>query len=216
MWEWWNQRNKANAGEGSPDPAVVCSRVERLLIDFMSLRKPEKPAKPPDNHKWSKPPDDYVKINFDGSFNAISGDGGWGFVIRDQEGFFVAAGAGKTKNLGSALQSEAVACLAAINGACRVGASRVVFESDASNLVQGLKSKDYDKSSIGVLVVEARSLCILNFDYFSFSFSRRNCNNAVHELAKLGATSESADSFWDASAPVCIATILDSDLAVPV
>ena len=97
-----------------------------------------------------------------------------------------------------------------------MGASRVVFESDASNLVQGLKSKDFDKSSIGVLVVEARSLCILNFDLFSFSFSRRNCNNAAHELAKLGATSESVDSFSDASAPVCIATILDSDLVVPV
>jgi hypothetical protein len=95
-----------------------------------------------------------------------------------------------------------------------VGASRVLFESDASTLVQCLKSKDYDKSTIGLLVAEAKSLCIMNFDSFSFSFNHRS--NVAHELAKVGATSESVDFFWDVSAPVCIATILDSDLAVSV
>ena len=97
-----------------------------------------------------------------------------------------------------------------------MGANMIIFESDASNLIQGLKSRDYDKSEIGVLVKEARSLCILNFSSFQFSFSRRTCNNAAHELAKLGAISESEDSYWDATAPRCIATIVDSDLAVPV
>jgi hypothetical protein len=175
-----------------------------------------KPTKPPDLHQWAKPPDDHVKINFDGAFNATSGDGGWGYIIRDQAGKFIAAGAGKSENLGSALQSEAVACLAAILGADKVGANRVIFESDASNLVQALKSTDYDKSVIGVLVKEARSLCTLNFESFNFTFSRRTCNNVAHELAKLGAISESEDSFWDVSAPNCIATLMDSDLAVPV
>jgi ribonuclease HI len=216
LWEWWNIRNKANAGEGGSEPAGVCSRVERLLIDFMTLKKPAKPPKPPDIHKWAKPPENHVKVNFDGSFNATSGTGGWGYVIRDQAGNFIAAGAGKLKNLGSALQSEAVACLAAIRGADRVGANRIIFESDASNLVQGLQSKDYDKSEIGVLVKEARSLCIMNFSSFQFSFSRRTCNIAAHELAKLGANSESEDSYWDVSAPGCIVNILASDLAGPV
>jgi ribonuclease HI len=190
--------------------------VERLLIDFMTLKKPAKPPKPPDIHKWAKPPENHVKVNFDGSFNATSGTGGWGYVIRDQAGNFIAAGAGKLKNLGSALQSEAVACLAAIRGADRVGANRIIFESDASNLVRGLQSRDYDKSEIGVLVKEARSLCIMNFSSFQFSFSRRTCNIAAHELAKLGANSESEDSYWDVSTPGCIVNILASDLTGPV
>jgi hypothetical protein len=194
MWEWWNNRNRVNAGKSSLDPNIVCSQVERLLVDFLSLRKPEKPAKPPDIHQWEKPPDSYVKINFDGSFKADTGNGGWGYIIRDQAGNFVAAGAGRLMNLGSALQAEAEACLAAIQGADKIGANRVIFESDASNLVQGLKSSDYDKSEIGVLVKEARSSCILNFASFEFAFSRRSCNNAAHELAKLGAISETEDS----------------------
>lgn len=29
--------------------------------DFMLLKNPEKPPKPPDRFKWSKPPEDHVK-----------------------------------------------------------------------------------------------------------------------------------------------------------
>jgi hypothetical protein len=73
-----------------------------------------------------------------------------------------------------------VACLAAIQGANEIGVNRIIFESDASTLVQALKSNDYDMSSIGVVVKEARSLYTLNFDSFQFSFCRRTCNNAAH------------------------------------
>jgi ribonuclease HI len=216
MWEWWNIRNKVNAGESITEPRVVCSRVERLLVDFLSLKKPVKPPKPPDIHKWEKPPDNYVKVNFDGSYHAGAGAGGWGYVIRDQAGKFIAAGSGKSLHLGSPIQSEAVACLAAIQGANEIGANRIILESDASTLVQALKSKDYDMSSFGVVVKEARSLCTLNFESFQFSFCRRTCNNAAHELAKLGASSEPSGSRWDGHAPSCIVTILASDLAEPV
>jgi hypothetical protein len=66
-----------------------------------------------------------------------------------------------------------------------------------------------------VFVKEAKSLYIPElWIFFHFSFSRRTCDNASHELANLGANSKSDDSFWDASAPVCIATLLGSDLAV--
>jgi hypothetical protein len=119
-------------------------------------------------------------------------------------------------NLSSALQAKAEACLAAIQGADKIGANRGIFESDVYNLIQCLKSIDYDKSEIGVLVKEARSSCPLNIVSFEFTFSRRFCNNAAQELAKLGAISESEDSYCDAYAHRCIATILDSDLAGPV
>ena len=77
------------------------------------------------------------------------------------------------------LHYEAVACLTAI----RIGANRIILESDASNLVHSLKSNDFDRSAIGVMAKEARSLCLLNFDIFQFSFARCACNSTAHELA---------------------------------
>lgn len=83
MWEWWNVRNKANAGEAAPKPQAVCHRVEKMLIESLGLRKPNKPPRPPDIHKWSKPPVHHVKVNFDGAFDENTCAGGWGYVVRD-------------------------------------------------------------------------------------------------------------------------------------
>jgi ribonuclease HI len=214
MWEWWGFRNKVNSGDASANSLEVCHLVEKHMVDFKSMKLPAIPPKPPDQHKWAKPPDNQVKVNFDGAFDYITGSGGWGYIIRDQAGDFVAAGSGKSVHLRYSLHSEAVACLAAINGAIRIGANRIIFESDASNLVQALKSTDYDKSSIGVLMKEARSLCVLNFALFQFSYARRTCNTAAHVLAKIGVSSESSDSFWEDYAPICISDIIASDSAV--
>jgi hypothetical protein len=50
------------------------------------------------------------------------------------------------------LQSDAVACLAAIDGAIIIGANKIIFSFDASNLVHALNSYGFDKSTRGVLV----------------------------------------------------------------
>ena len=84
------------------------------MVDFMNLKLQAIPPKPPDQLKWAKPPDNQVKVNFDGVFDHSTGSGGWGYIIRDQADGFVAAGAGKSVHLRDPLHSEAVACLAAI------------------------------------------------------------------------------------------------------
>jgi hypothetical protein len=88
-------------------------------------------------------------------------------------------------HLRDALHSEAVACIAAIGGAIKTGANRIILESDSSNLVSALKTRSYDKSFIGVLVKEARSLCILNFDSYLFSFKKKKMR-PTQALAPVG------------------------------
>ena len=109
-------------------------------------------------------------MNFDASFQESSYSGAWGFVVRSEHGAFLAGAAGKIVHAKSALQAEVFACSEAIEGAARLGMYRVLFESDSSTLVQALKTTDYDLSEIGVLVRDARSSCILNFDVFEFLF----------------------------------------------
>ncbi|KAK1607238.1 hypothetical protein QYE76_030911 [Lolium multiflorum] len=168
--------NKANAGEVCSSPLEVCHRVEKLAVDFSFLNVPEKPPQPPDMKKWTRPPDDYVKINFYGAFDQTTNTGGWGNIIRDQAGDLVATGAVKSVHLRDALHSEVVACIAAIGGAIKTGANRINFESDSSNLT------------------------CLEF--------------AAHELAKMGANSESLDSVWVDTAPSCVVNIMASDIVV--
>jgi hypothetical protein len=82
-----------------------------------------------------------------------------------------------------------------VAGAIKLGANRVIFESDSSTLVNALNGKEYDRSEIGVLIKEARSICRTNFECFEFFFDRRACNAVAHELAIYGANSACADSF---------------------
>ena len=43
---------------------------------------------------WSKPQCGTFKVNSDGAFDRETGSGGWGFIIRDDQGMMVKAGAG--------------------------------------------------------------------------------------------------------------------------
>ena len=94
MWEWLSVRNKTNVGEAFSNPQLVFHWVEKLAVDFSYLKAHDKPPKPPDRHKWMRPPEEYVKVNFDGAFQRTTNGSGWGYVICDQAGEFVAAGAG--------------------------------------------------------------------------------------------------------------------------
>ena len=67
--------------------------------------------------RWTKPDGDQLKINVDGAFHSTAGSGGWGFVIRDNTGDAVGAGAGKIQHAVSAIQTEAEACLQALSAA---------------------------------------------------------------------------------------------------
>jgi hypothetical protein len=102
------------------------------MVDYKILEPPIIPPKPPDQFTWAKPPENQVRVNFNGAFDQNTGSRGWGYVICDQADDFIAAGSGKTVHLRDPLHSEAVACLATVNGVIRIGANRIVFESVSS------------------------------------------------------------------------------------
>ena len=70
-------------------------------------------------------------------------------------------------------------------------------------------------ATIGVLVKEAWSLCVSNFESFKFSFRSRVRNTVGNELAQVGVRNDSQDCFWVDDAPSSIVNLLASDLDVP-
>ncbi|RLM79128.1 hypothetical protein C2845_PM12G12490 [Panicum miliaceum] len=102
----------------------------------MNRKKEAKVAGP--NPAWSKPPRDFLKINSDSSFSAITGQGGWGFVIRDDEGSVIHAAAGKLERLRDALQAEVIACSEGAKAAAEKRICKVIFETDSLILKQAM------------------------------------------------------------------------------
>jgi ribonuclease HI len=166
-------------------------------------------------HRWSKPKGNFTKVNFDVAFHQSTCSGAWGLVARTDEGDFIAAAAGKLRHLHDALQAETEACVAATEGAAALGLHRVVFESDSKTLVQALNSDSHDLSKIGVLLREARSICLSSFESFEFIFCSRYCNKVAHALAQYGYTAEDECCGWADDAPNFVSDLVASDVAEP-
>jgi hypothetical protein len=128
-------------------------------------------------------------------------------------GEFIAAAAGKLKHIRSALQAETEACTATTEGAATLGFHRVVFESDCQILVNALKNGSYDLSVLGVLIREARSVCISSFESYEFNYCPRSCNKIAHELAQHGLCADDECVGWADSAPDFVSVMVTSEIA---
>lgn len=99
---------------------------ERLLSDSRQQKQ------------WKRPIQGEIKINSDGAFFSSSGDGGWGFVLRDETGAVVKAGAGREDHLQDAFHAELMGCVSGLRTAAAVGIAVIQLETDASQVKRRL------------------------------------------------------------------------------
>jgi hypothetical protein len=213
LWDWWTTRNKTNAEDRVQSADEVCFQIRKHLLEF-TPDETQVPIVQQQLESWQLPKPEFIKVNFDAAYCQETHEGAWGFIARADDGTFIVAGAGRMSHLSSALHAEASACVAAIEKTSNLGAFRVTFESDSLNLVNALKTGDYDMADIGVLFREARSLCTLAFDAFDFTFCRRSCNKAAHAIAQHGKELGAMNSVWLEDAPAFVSMLVASDLAM--
>jgi hypothetical protein len=76
-----------------------------------------------------------------------------------------------------------------------------------------LKSSSHDLADIGVLLREARSICIGWFESYEYRFCPRDCNKAAHELAQFGLYANTECIGWAESAPPFVPELVASESA---
>jgi ribonuclease HI len=86
----------------------------------------------------------------DGAFNAVTRQGGWGFVVRDAQGSVRGSGIGRIQWVASVLQTEAIACSEALHTTVGWSMGSVQVENDSTILARTLQSTDYDRSPEGI------------------------------------------------------------------
>ena len=202
LWSWWLQRNKANKGQNIKGIDEAYHSFQLNLTESLGKMEKTKEKKQKKSQVWSPPPDGFLKINSDGSFKEQNHNGGWGFIIRNDQGENLVAGAGNIRNVFDPLHAEAVAMKHAIEEAVRMGCLNVILETDATVLRQAMITEDYDEASIGALVKEMKSLALYSFQCCKIEVCPRSCNNLAHCLAALGANQEAGSyQVWFAPFP---------------
>jgi hypothetical protein len=165
--------------------------------------------------KWVPPPDDFVKINLDGAFDAESRSGGWGCVARNSDGTVIFAAAGASHNLSEALHSECIALMKAIMLAESYGMGRVIFSTDCACLKLATTSAGYDCSPLGTLFREIKYQLHLGFIEYRLELCPRLCNKPADVLACIGARENLLNhSVWLVDLPGDVARAVADDSVV--
>ena len=118
----------------------MCCEEDRSAVEDATLVGARKNSITMRESSWEPPGQNALKINIDGSMNDALATGGWGFIVRDSQGHALGVGAGYMLHVQDPLHVEAMACLESLQAAQAWGISEVHVETDASQLVQALRS----------------------------------------------------------------------------
>jgi hypothetical protein len=212
LWRWWSERNGVREGERRRTAADLAYVVHTNTEEFLELH--ESAGRPHNSQKqWHKPPGEWLKINTDGAFSASTGEGGWGFVIRDEHGAVMAAGAGGLTQVRDAFQAEIHACMQGVMAAANKGMDKVILETDSLMLKQALESEAYRLAEMGGYIFQLKSLIHGSFSRYRCNFVPRSCNRVAHTLAAEGSLcNHGGDVSWDFTPP-CVSDSVASDAA---
>ena len=103
----------------------------------------------------------------------------------------------------------------AIQFARDAGMSRVIFETDATNLKDALCSNAYDLSQHGTIFRKAKYMLYTSFIEYKAVSCVRECNSVAHKLAGQGASMEpGAHMLWHGTVPDFVISDVASEYVV--
>lgn len=89
---------------------------------------------------WKRPPNGWIKCNYDGAYKDTTRAAGLGWIFRDADGIYLGAGNAKM-NATQALEGEVKALIMAMQHAWSRGYTHVIFEGDCKGLVDLITRK---------------------------------------------------------------------------
>jgi hypothetical protein len=208
VWSLWTGRNARRHGRIRWSPGAPVRHVAAMVEDLMCLEvQADKPTRVPG--RWTRPQEQWVKVNTDASFMPSSSSGAGGAVIRDADGRLLSAAARRYVHVPDALTGEALAARDGLLLVGEQGHENVILELDNLPLVNLLRSEDGGRSVIVGIWQEIRELCRV-FSCFKLLHVNRESNVAAHVCASLPTESD-PDLFWSDRFPIRLAEAVRND-----
>ncbi|XP_070674739.1 uncharacterized protein [Malus domestica] len=134
--------------------------------------------------------EEFLECNFDGAWNQREQWGGYGVVIRDHWGNFLAATVGPIVRPTDALDVEFIAARQSVLLVKDVYMAnvKIQFEGDASLVLIAMKGKGDDSSALSPIINDLRCL-LQEWPNSMISHVQREGNSVAHQLARLGIAS---------------------------
>jgi len=91
LWMCWSERNRIREGETGRGAFWLSHSINVRMTEWKKQATQNERTGSRPVSKWEKPGPEYIKVNCDAAFDAVTGNGGWGCVLRDADGDVVAA-----------------------------------------------------------------------------------------------------------------------------
>jgi hypothetical protein len=206
----WYARNKICFERRNIEALNIVRKAWNIIEDHKGLKNTQVDGEPTISisspSTWTPPPTSSFKLNIDAS-GPVDNKWGVGAIVRDAEGFVLAAATWNFEALPDATIAEALGFRLAIQFAYDMGFRNIIVEGDHLNVVKALKSHSDDNFYFGLVIDDCKSLSCL-FSSFLVSHVRRVGNAAAHALVKF--TLDSTDSVWIEEIPSCIVLLSQS------
>jgi ribonuclease HI len=202
---WWSRRQIKNK-EPVPSPERTIINIQGILANSVKIRGIGNAIR---RNGWMRPAKGVYKMNVDAAFDADSGRGATGVIIRDSGGNFVAASCNYTDSAIDATTMEASALLSGLQLAEQFGANSLVVESDSLEVVQAVLDPSEFRGSFAVVIDDCRHLLMM-LGMATFQHVPREANVAAHELARYG-SSQGFRGFWFSDPPDFLVPVIVDD-----
>ena len=160
--------------------------------------------------RWSPPPEDCFKVNFDAAYREESGFAGIGVVCRDNSALAIAA---LCQNLGQvqlAEMAEALAAQRVVVFAREMSLFHIIVEGDCLSVIQALLSNGPCPLMFGHIIDETKRLGNV-LRSCMFQHVGRDGNKLAHSLAKKAVLSADLE-IWVEDLPKDVDVVFQSDL----
>lgn len=212
---WWHERNNVREGGRRRSAEEITSLCGRQTSELKSLKESfvGNADRQPCRKKWEKPPPGSLKLNVDGAFSESDKNGGWGYVIRNEDGEVIQSGSGRVTPGLDPMHMELAACIEGVRAAMALGITNLIMETDAMQVVWAVQGDDFRLAAVGGLVHVLKEMLVDNFANCSIKYIPRECNRVAHELAAIGSRSSVHEPSVLPGVPFCMMVLVSSDLA---
>ncbi|KAJ9554109.1 hypothetical protein OSB04_018154 [Centaurea solstitialis] len=187
LWSIWHRRNDIVWNDGPRDPSPVIRRAFCLLSEWRAKRSLTMISSgshdQPNTDSWKPPRPDFLKCNVDATVPDNNSSAGFGAVIRNHKGEFIAAKATPISSRPPVRECEALAIRDTILWVANRGESNVVFETDAKVVADAIYDPIPDDSEFGDIIKDIRSLLNANMNFSVHAVSRQ-ANEVAHLMAR--------------------------------
>ncbi|KAK2433837.1 hypothetical protein QL285_019052 [Trifolium repens] len=212
LWIDWNNRNNFVWNQEKEMGQQLAYRalslwLEWSLVQRANTRDVQQVSQQP--VVWQPPPREKYKCNVDVGLHDDATKTSSGWCVRDYRGNFVMGGSSWINGRCSSSEGEALALFEAMSTLQLQGYTNVIFETDAHNIVNAIRSRKQGVSEFSVIINKIKRLLSL-FSGFEVKPIRRQANRVAHTIAR-AALSWSSRHVFDV-VPLCIHNLLANEM----